>query len=392
MKNVSTNMSQSKRALSVLAGSLAVGCLLIPLYAAQASKLSQFASILGVSLVLACAAVLLGGLLGFLFGIPRTLQEARGSVDQKSEKSGVIAKDQGGETTYAVNTNLEQISDWLTKILVGVGLTQITKSAAAMREYANYVSPGLGDFPNSKVFSIALLLFFLIDGFLIGYLWTRLHLAGALKQADEVSRLVAVEEKLDIIDIDAKAWSLVQRLLNPPPGSIPLTQEEINTAIASASSNMKTQIFWVAQQCRSENWRDLETKPKMERTIPIFRALIASDTEGVYYANHGQLGFALKDKRDPDWVNAEAELSKAIKLRGSWHKSNLLPYYEFVRAICRINLDDAFKVAKHSDKKIIQDIYSDLNVASEHPDIKQMVKNDPDIQKWIEINDLKLPR
>jgi hypothetical protein len=386
------DFSQSKRALSVLSGCLAVGCLIIPLFAAQAPDLGQFASIIGASLVVACAASLLGGLLGFLFGIPRTLQQGERPVNQKNEKEGAVPGDYGMETTYAVNTNLEQISDWLTKILVGVGLTQITKFADAIRKYADFAGPGLGNFPNSKVFSIALLGFFLIDGFLIGYLWTRLHLAGALKQADEANRLKAVETKLDIIDIDARAWSLVQRLLNPPQGSSPPAQEEINVAITAASGNMKAQIFWASFQFRSDNWRLMETKPKMERTIPIFRALIASDTENVYHANHGQLGYALKDQREPDWENSESELTKAIKLRGNWQKSGWLPHYEFARAICRINKEGAFKVPKTSDAKIIQDIMSDINAACENHETKQLVKNDPDIKKWTEINNIKLSK
>jgi len=255
--------AQSERAMSVLAGSLAVGCLVIPLYAAQASNLGQFVSVVGVALAVACSALLIGGLLGFLFGIPRTLQQEGNLVVQQNGKDGNAIKDQRQETTYAVNTNLEQISDWLTKILVGVGLTQISTLPVALRAYADYVGPELGNYPNSGVFSIALLLFFLINGFLISYLWTRLHLAGALRQADASSRLAAVETKLDIIDIDAKAWSLVQRLLKPEPGSSPPPQKEIDDAIAPTSSNMKQQIYYAASQVISENWRNLENKPKM---------------------------------------------------------------------------------------------------------------------------------
>src|SRR6266508_6277591 len=69
--------------------------------------------ILAVAALVAGGAFVAGGLLGFLFGIPRSLAGPEGSVD------GAAA---GG--AYRPNTNLEQISDWLTKILVGVGLVQ----------------------------------------------------------------------------------------------------------------------------------------------------------------------------------------------------------------------------------------------------------------------------
>src|SRR6185503_13654313 len=61
----------------------------------------------GALVALAPAAV--GALLGFVFGIPKTLQS-----------NAPPAAD--GKAAYQVNTNLEQISDWLTKMLVGVGL------------------------------------------------------------------------------------------------------------------------------------------------------------------------------------------------------------------------------------------------------------------------------
>src|SRR5438552_685547 len=69
----------------------------------------------GAMWALACFAV--GVVTGFLFGIPRVLQ----GTDSGAEATA--------HTPYQqrVNTNLEQISDWLTKIIVGLGLVQLTK-------------------------------------------------------------------------------------------------------------------------------------------------------------------------------------------------------------------------------------------------------------------------
>ena len=72
---------------------------------------SAVLSALGVGLGVAAAATAVGAFLGFLFGIPRTLQ---GNTTPGPDE---IAD-------YRPNTNLEQISDWLTKILVGVGLVK----------------------------------------------------------------------------------------------------------------------------------------------------------------------------------------------------------------------------------------------------------------------------
>ncbi len=57
-----------------------------------------------------CAA---GFLVGFLFGIPRVLQGED------------VLPGQQPEYRQRVNTNLEQISDWLTKIIVGLGLVEL---------------------------------------------------------------------------------------------------------------------------------------------------------------------------------------------------------------------------------------------------------------------------
>lgn len=55
-----------------------------------------------------------GGLGGFLFGIPKLLQN-----------TAVIPNTSSNTTVILHNDNLVQISDWLTKIIVGVGLTQL---------------------------------------------------------------------------------------------------------------------------------------------------------------------------------------------------------------------------------------------------------------------------
>ena len=53
--------------------------------------------------------------MGFLFGVPWATQQIT------REREGTIR----GQHSYLPNTNLEQISDWLTKIIVGVGLVEI---------------------------------------------------------------------------------------------------------------------------------------------------------------------------------------------------------------------------------------------------------------------------
>ena len=66
--------------------------------------------------MVSASSVSVGLLIGFLFGIPRTLQGLPEAADARLSESV--------RQRYMVNTNLEQVSDWLTKIIVGVGLVQ----------------------------------------------------------------------------------------------------------------------------------------------------------------------------------------------------------------------------------------------------------------------------
>jgi hypothetical protein len=393
MENENNQTSNSSlSAIKVLAGCLIAGVIFILFHAAPDFTKEywlRFFSIVSVALLVAGSSLISGVLLGFLFAIPRThQQEGSSAVQQRGDDTGEEKK-----VVYEDNTNLEQISDWLTKILVGVGLTQISDIPVALERYANYIGPSLSYYKesgNGKVFSIALLLFFLINGFLISYLWTRIYFRGAL--SDSVSHLIKKFEK--DVDINAKAWRLYQQLLSPAKDSAPPTQKEINEIIASASTNMKAQIFWAAKSVRSDNWQNPCDKIKVERMIPIFRALIAADPDGKYHRNHGELGFALKDKKNPDCSGALAELTEAIKLRGDFKATGGSPFYEFVRAQCRIHLDEAYNNEKPSDENTKQAILSDLKITFSNPETNALIKRDTQedcINKWMTLNGEKYP-
>src|SRR5690606_13665994 len=82
-----------------------------------------------VAFLEALAAFASGGITGFIFGIPRTMQKSTAT---------------DGHTEVHDNTNLEQISDWLTKILVGVGLTQINAIKSGFYTLAEQAGVAVG--------------------------------------------------------------------------------------------------------------------------------------------------------------------------------------------------------------------------------------------------------
>ncbi len=147
---------------------------------------------LGSYLAVLAAAVAIGGLLGFLFGIPRLLQRmppvARatssgppGSDDRQGEPPAAEIR----AARFAGNTNLEEISDWLTKIIVGLGLTQADNIYKAfLGAQARFAANAMGGAAGASAMFAAIALSGLVAGFLFFYLETRTRLSILLVSAD----------------------------------------------------------------------------------------------------------------------------------------------------------------------------------------------------------------
>ena len=152
-----------------------------------------FFPVLGLSLMVALCCLFTGGFMGFLFGIPKVLQNANAHAN-----AGASGTDTGQEIIVS-NTNLEQISDWLTKIIVGISLTQMPALRNEFAAIAGNLSKGFSKNLNDPAFSYsyacALIIFFITCGFLLLYLWARTHL---LVQLDNIRRLLLPEAINDL--------------------------------------------------------------------------------------------------------------------------------------------------------------------------------------------------
>ncbi|MEU4693856.1 hypothetical protein [Actinoplanes sp. NPDC023714] len=170
----------------------AIGVTTIVIYAAASAS---FATVLASGLMFAGAAAVAGGLLGFLFGVPRAATGSDGDTAAPGRR-------------YRANTNLEQISDWLTKILVGVGLVQIGELSRIGGTLLNGIAPALGGTATSVPFGGALLCYFSILGFLDGWLLTQLYLGRALSAADRALGLLNAAEEAQQRGADVQAAEL----------------------------------------------------------------------------------------------------------------------------------------------------------------------------------------
>lgn len=162
----------------VVALILGVGGVLLMLYG-WSVKSAQFLLIL---LLLAVAAFVVGGFVGFLFGIPKSVAEAAASQTGQGAESPKPAR---GEPGYQPSTNLEQVSDWLTKILIGVGLVQLTDLGSELARLGTLVSASLpGPVAGGSIVTQAVVVAFAVVGFLSTYLWTRLYYGEIQALAD----------------------------------------------------------------------------------------------------------------------------------------------------------------------------------------------------------------
>lgn len=131
-----------------------------------------------------------GSFIGFIFGIPRSLSSdtARTGAplpepDTLDTTPGLQPASAGRGPSTAVNTNLEQISDWLTKIIVGVSLVNSEQIGDVMLGAARTMASSLGGGAARQSLALAILVYFGVIGVLGGYLLTRLFLQRAFATA-----------------------------------------------------------------------------------------------------------------------------------------------------------------------------------------------------------------
>lgn len=346
-----------------------IGCLLVLIYCLRLvyrDPAGSFGNVC-VGLMAGGASLLSGGLLGFLFGIPHTRLREEGfqtGIDTTAQESTEQDKPRSKRqaTNYRPNTSLEQISDWLTKMLVGVGLVEVKIIPGKLREVAGYIAGGLSSGEHAETFVLTVLIYFSVSGFVFGFLWARLYLPRWFAEADEVKQL---EEKVSRLEeqqqADARALELVIRLLNPQEENRPVSEQEVAAAIKAASAPVRTQIFYQAQSA-SEDTKAEDYEVKIEGVISILKALIASDSKERYHRNHSELSYASRRMKPPDLKMAEAEITRAIEIRAKL-KLKGWKFYEFHHARCLIEQDPSYEHGKPSNPDLREFVVADLRVA-----------------------------
>jgi hypothetical protein len=243
---------------------------------------SEFLLAAAVSFVVAIAAAAVGCVLGFLFGIPRSLQRGREGDAVKTIDAGDEAKSTV-QRTFVTNTSLEEISDWLTKIIIGLGLVQFQTLinylytaalyAASLVAHSNIVTDGQASKPTydstiASPFYFALIVVCLLSACFFAYVETRTRLSRlflrtvleqkreeTLATKEEIDRaLTAPTEKIDELQ---KAVNRIlpqnERLASMDPGTgsaEPLTPEKTEAAKKRMRQDLESKQF---------TWRTIAT-------------------------------------------------------------------------------------------------------------------------------------
>lgn len=248
--------------------------------ALRASGLLSFAATLiylfGVLVGVTACALVIGGLFGFIFGIPKMLQHARDG--QSGIKSGQSLAPNGQQTSPASgflgsNTSLEEISDWLTKITVGVSLVEARELVAAFFSLASWFR--VSAMPRSEgaevVFAV-LAIGGLIAGFLLFYLETRTRLALLLGEAERKNRQLSaanISQSSDSPVLAAFDASSSSGRTNSPASAtaraapngilswaveVPSSDSKILQVPYSALNTAEEFDAWASAQARAGNW------------------------------------------------------------------------------------------------------------------------------------------
>ncbi len=88
-------------------------------------------------------------------------------------------------------TNLDDVSDWLTKIVVGVGLVELRKIPGTIYHYSVLIA---GSDQQVAPLISAVIVYFTVLGFMTGYLTTRMFFERAFRIADLAAEGTDVRE------------------------------------------------------------------------------------------------------------------------------------------------------------------------------------------------------
>jgi CheY-like chemotaxis protein len=200
-----------------------------------------------------------GALFGFIFAIPRVVASADQShggpgsessgAREDSKANGVGERRSRGSE---INSNLVEISDWLTKIIVGVGLIELKQLPGFASKLATFIGPSIGvALPAGKQIAVGIMVYFTVLGFIAAYTLTRVYLALIFKQAEvrvireELSVQLPSGRQIDVSELSSLQQDAIEDLRSQVAKLVDLAPTQSEEALASDAAGPKRTILWV---------------------------------------------------------------------------------------------------------------------------------------------------
>lgn len=186
-----------RQALLVISGIVIVGLLLLLAYAwTMGEEIFPRFGLFGFLFTIAGAAFAFGGLIGFLFAVPQALAEPTATIlNTLQSNNGDSTSTQGLNAPmtkqervrrFVANSNLIEVSDWLTKIIVGITLVNLSNLPKHIGNYAKHVTGNLSITGlESTVLTASLL--YVVMGFIFVYLWGQMYLLAIFEDAQDLT-------------------------------------------------------------------------------------------------------------------------------------------------------------------------------------------------------------
>lgn len=245
-----------------IAGATACAALLLLVYGLTAKTSASPSTVFAVEMLVGTAAFVAGALLGFLFGIPRTPPRGAGGTN-----ANAVAVDRA---VYEPSNNLEQVSDWLTKVLVGATLVQLRDLRLTLAVAGLRVMEGLGGTATSVVTQLTIVAFGIL-GFLAGFLWTRVYYGVIQVRADQNAFALLEEVKKEVKDLsrqveDSKKQS--EELVSQSEQARAQAQETARAATKLLQSQGTSEVGPLQNAAAVEVDPDLQTQVARFKNAP----------------------------------------------------------------------------------------------------------------------------
>jgi len=210
------------------------------------ADLKIFLQVFAIGAVIAGACAMVAWLFGLLFGIPRSIARP----GDPAPASASAAQSNGGQPTSRVNTNLEDVSDWLTKTLIGVGLTQLNSLPHKLWQYATVLDQAsLNGKAGGAVFILGVALTGGAGGFWVGYVTTRTFLTFLFDLFGKPD-LGDVKPAADPANLQFDAQQKPVASTNP---LVVAADTKLRNVTLDQLTDPKTMAAWGAAQARASN-------------------------------------------------------------------------------------------------------------------------------------------